>query len=207
MNVKISQYNAYDQTRNEQVSLIDLDDDEWFKFIQKLINNNVMISGTDKRASYNEIEQIDINFCAPFCTNEGVFSDFNVDTEYLSVISGEIGKYSLRLWLGENGIRSSLMNTKEAFKEDILKVYARFSDWWSKIPLEPQIIDDTIMTKKTKDFGINHVQLWIKSLDNNRPKSATDKFIKEIKLWVYAHEIFMAWQDDSRSNINNNGSI
>lgn len=188
--MRSNRYNAFDEKLKETVTLIDLDDDEWFEFIKRLVGSDIQCGSAKSRVSYSEVEQIDINFCAPFCTNSEFFRIYEANTKYLSVISGELGKLSLRLWLGENGIRSSLMEIQES-----LSKYEVFSKWWRAIPLEPQIIDDTIMTKRTQEYGINHVQLWLKSLEKGKPTSAIDRFSHEVKLWVQAHELFMDWED------------
>lgn len=177
--MEISQYKAYDKEKEEIVSLVNLTNTEWFEFIKKLFSLKI---------DRNEIEQIDINYCAPLC-NKLFVNEYDINTKYVSITSGEIGLFSLRLWLGENGIRSTLININESLNNQ------SFIDWWQKISLEPQIIEDIILTKKTQEYGINHIQLWLKSLNKEKPISAIDKFTREIKLWVEAHELIMNWED------------
>lgn len=193
--MKVNQYKVNDQEREELVTLIRLDETEWFEFIKRLVDNDVHYGKTNQKIEYNEIEQIDINLCAPFCNNEGFLKEYGANTKYISVISEELGHYSLRLWLGENGIRSTLSDVDNILNGDSNALYLAFNQWWQKIPLEPQIVEDTIMAKRTREYGVNHIQLWLKSLDKENPTAAVDKFFREVRLWAQAHELAMDWED------------
>lgn len=194
----IDKYFAYKIDSDESICKISLNEDEWLVLLQNIINYKVYDIDSKDNLSLSKIEWIDTNQCIPLCKNDSLFKRYQADTDMISIVYGDRGNIYLRFWLAENNIKTSLNNVmNEIFNdkapEDILN---EFWGWWSKLPIEPQSMGGTLVTKQMAEFGVGHLYAWIKgNLNIEEPKSAGDLYIFKLKMWTYAYELSLLWQD------------
>lgn len=192
-------YQAYYQEGGqEEITKISLSDDEWLVFLQNASNHDIINIDTNDGLSNADIEWIDTNQCVPICRNDSFIQRYDAETRMASVVCGDRGNIFLRLWLAENGINSSLNNTmSEIFPgglpEEILN---SFWQWWQTVPIEPQSVGNILVSKHRQEFGIGHLYVWVKSLiKEDEPKAAGERYVFNLKPWMYAHELYILWVD------------
>lgn len=188
---------------------ISLDDDEWLTFIKDIIVRKPLNLNTTKSVSKSDLEFIDTNYCIPLLSNTGFIKKFGADTKLISIVGKGKGDLYLRFWLSENGIHTTLNNVMNELFPSILpiEILSDFWNWWSQLPLEPQKVGGQLITKQYQEFGIGHLQAWIKQISNlDEPKHALDKYNFNLKFWMYAFELYLYWAADDIIN-NNDGKL
>lgn len=207
--MNIITYNAYYINSSEDIDIIDLNNEEWIIFIQNLLNDDIKNIDTDDNLKSADVEWIDTNCCVPLCKNNGFIKRYGSDKNFVSIVSGDKGKFYLRFWLACSNINSTLNNVvNDIFIGDDPKIILdNFWSWWSKVSLEPQNVGNTLISKQKQEFGIGHIYVWIKSiLKEKEPKSIIDKYVHLLKPWAFAHELYVIWNSGDLI-INNNGKL
>jgi hypothetical protein len=176
------------KTSNHSISKVKLDDDEWLKFLKRVAASGPSNIDTTQKITTGDIDWIDTNRCVPICNGSMVSSK-----GIASVVNGEIGEVFLRLWFGSNGINTTLNRGMEIFPNRELKdVVQEFDQWWKRFPPEPQIVGNILVSKPINEFGIGHLQAWVKNHmygDSKEPKKARERYLHNIKPWAYAYDL------------------
>lgn len=191
------------------LSLVSLTDDEWIDFLNSLSQAVPYNGDTKSSITQADLDWVDTNYCVPLVINDGFVKKYNANTKYISVLVSGKGECYLRFWLAENGIFSSYNKVLEELFPSILadEVLKDFWEWWSNFPNEPQNIAGQLITKQYQEFGIGHLQAWIrKILGGKEPKQAWDKYQFNLRPWMYAYELMLHWMDGQLVD-NSNGRI
>jgi len=193
MNTKT--YTISDKDITKEVELINTDQKEWIDFLSSIIKSHT----PNKKISLSDIEEIDSNYCIPLC----ILPDKN--GKLSSIICDNIGYMNLRLWLGENGIKSSLITFDDI--GDPNRILKDFNKWWIGLPIEAVKIGKYIISKRGNKFGTGHLQAWISyNLKHKHDGSAYSKYISEIIPWIHTYELVIFWNDNNLID-NDNGYL
>lgn len=196
--MQLNKYTIYGKYGD--VTKITLNDDEWITFIRNVIANKPLNLDTNKMVSKLDLEFIDTNYCVPLLSNSGYIKNFGAETGLISIICENKGDLYLRFWLAENGIHTTLNKVMDEIFPSVLssEVLSDFWQWWSQLPLEPQKVGGLLITKQYQEFGIGHLQAWIRHISQlKEPKHASDKYKFNLQFWTYAFELYLYWVHDN----------
>lgn len=211
-NMNLTKFNAPFNKRLEEITLIQLTDDEWLSFLRNLANSDVTNLKHHRNININDIEVIDSTRCVALCPNESFIRRYGADTRLVSVITEGYGEIHLRLWFAENGVKISLNKVMEEVFPGGLpeEVLVDFWKWWSNFPMEPQAVGSRIITKQRKEFGIGHLAAWIQHNLNNKdkkpPQIAWQNFLFNLRPFMYANELYILWVEKGIIN-NDSGRL
>lgn len=205
--MRLSKYNT--NSKAGEITKISLGSDEWVVFLNNIAGTNPFVVDRDHQLTQEDINWIDSNFCAPMLANTGFINQYGADTRVVSVVLDKKGDDYLRFWLAENGIPNDLNGVLVEIFPGILaeEVLNDFWGWWQNLPTEPQEKGDTLVTKQYHEFGVGHLQAWIKDIIKTKePKNAWDKYQYNLRPWMYAYEMYLLWMDGDLIN-NDNGKL
>lgn len=207
--MKLEKYTApHDNGRLEEITKVELTNDEWLVFLRNLANSAAGNVETNSQITSRDIDWIDTNRCVPLCANENFVRRYGADTRLLSIVCENYGNIHLRLWLAEHGVLASINKIMEEVFPGGLpdEILANFWEWWNKLPMEPQAVGGRLVTKRTTEFGIGHLSAWIQqTLNEKEPQVAWQRFLYLLRPLMYAHELFLIWT--SNGLIRNNGGM